>query len=95
MHPWIAATIMGSIAVLSAGSLVRSLRDGVARSFVQEYYLDENPVGYALCILGELGIIALGAAAILYACGLIGNPIDAINSILPSFLSCSHGDCPP
>lgn len=95
MHPWLAAVVLGTIAVLSAWQLVRSLRDGVARSFVQEYYLDENPAGYLLCILGEIGIVILGAATVLHAFGVIGNPFDTINAVMPSFLSCSHGDCPP
>ena len=95
MHPWLAAAVLGCIAVLSVPTLVRGLRDGVASSFVREYHLDENPVGYSLCIMGEIGIIALGAAAVLHAFGIVGNPFAAIQSLLPSFLDCSHGDCPP
>ena len=95
MNPWIAATVMGCLGVLATFSLARGLREGVARSFVAEYYLDENPIGYSLCILSDLGIIALGIAAVLYAFGIIGNPIDAIDSVLPPFLRCSHGNCPP
>ena len=95
MRLWITATVMGCFAVLSAVGVVRSLRDGIARSFVREYYVDENPVGYSLCILSEIGIVVLGAATILYALGLIGNPFDTINAVLPPLLRCSNGDCPP
>lgn len=95
MHPWMAATVLGGFAVLAAFALARGLCDGVASSFVRTYRVDEEPVGYSLCILGDVGIVVLGTATVLYALGIIGNPFDAINAVLPSFLSCTHGDCPP
>lgn len=95
MHPWIAAAVLGGFAVLTAGVLARSLRDGVASSFVRTYHVDEEPIGYGLCILGEIGIVLLGAAMVLHAFGFIGNPLAAIDSVLPPFLRCSQGFCPP
>ena len=95
MHPWIAAGVLGCFAVLAACSLARALREGVASSFVREYHMSEDPVGYALCVLGELGIVVLGIATVLYAFGIVGNPFAAIDAMLPAFLRCGHGDCPP
>ena len=95
MHPWIAAAVLGGVAVVTAGTLVRSLRNGVASSFVRTYHVDEEPLGYGACILGEIGIILLGAAMLLHAFGFIGNPLAAIDSVLPTFLRCSQSFCPP
>jgi hypothetical protein len=93
-HPWIAATVLGLFAALVAWRLPRSLREGVASSFVREYHVDENPIGYSLCILSDMGIIVLGTAVVLHAFGILGEPFAAIDALLPPFLRC-QGSCPP
>jgi hypothetical protein len=95
LHPWIVALVMGSLAVLAAVAVARDLRTGVASSFVRQYHVDGDPVGYTLCILGEVGIVVLGAAMVLHAFGIVGNPIAAIDAILPAFLRCTQEFCPP
>jgi hypothetical protein len=93
MHVWTAAIVLGFFAVLAAWSVARALRDGVASSYVREYQLDENPVGYSLCIMSETGIVFLGAAMILHAFGIIDNPLAAIDAVLPPFLRCTPDAC--
>ena len=95
MPLWFVAVIFGCFAALAVGSIARAIRNGVASSFVRQYQIDENPAGYLLCLLSDAGIVVLGTAVVLYAFGLIGNPIDAINQFVPPFLRCSGGSCPP
>jgi hypothetical protein len=95
MHPWIAATVLGPLAVLAAWNVARAVREGVATSFVRKYYVDENPIGYSLCILSHIGIVTLGATMVLHAFGIIGDPIAAIDAVLPPFLKCEPLMCSP
>jgi hypothetical protein len=90
MNPWFAAAILGCLGVLATFSVVRGLREGVARSFVREYRIEENPISYTICLLGDVGMIAFGVASVLYALGIIGNPAGAISAILPPFLRCPN-----
>jgi hypothetical protein len=95
MHPWAAAIVMGGLALLAAWSVARALREGIASSFVRTYHVDEEPVGYGLCVLSEMGVVALGAATVLHAFGIIGEPFAAIDAAMPPFLRCDPGLCPP
>jgi hypothetical protein len=88
MPTWIVAIVGGFFAVLYVFSVARALRTGVASSFVRKYRVDEQPVGCSLCVLSDMGVVALVAAAVLWAFGIIGNPFEAIDAALPPFLRC-------
>jgi hypothetical protein len=88
MPTWVIATFGISFGVLATWRFVADLRRGISSSYVRVYHFDEEPVGYALCVASYMAIAALTFAMALHAFGLIGNPFDAINAVLPPFLRC-------
>jgi hypothetical protein len=83
MPLWVTATVMGVLGVLAACRLGHDLRRGVSSSEVREYRVDENPTGYWVSIGGLMFAVFLGAAEVLHAFELMGDPILAINNVLP------------
>jgi hypothetical protein len=83
--PWVTATVIGFFGVLAAWRLACDLRRGVSSSEVREYRVGENPTGYWVSIGGLMFIVFLGAAEVLHAFGLMGEPIATINAMLPLF----------
>ena len=85
MPPYVIALVFSGFAVIAGWTIRKACITGEIGGSMYHYKIDANPVGFAMAILLRVGIIAFAGAEIAYACGLIGDPILAIQHALPFF----------
>jgi hypothetical protein len=83
MPPYVVALIFSGLASIEAWSIRKAYLSGAIDGPNYHYRFNDNPLGFAAAIFLRVGIIAFAGAEIAYACGLIGNPIVAIQHALP------------
>jgi hypothetical protein len=89
------AAIFGPLMILAAWGIKRDLATGVARDELYSFRADRNPLGFLVVISGKIFIIGFGAAVILHAFGLMGDPVEALQPIFAPSFSWLRGFCPP
>jgi uncharacterized membrane protein YfcA len=85
MSPAFMAALFGLLAVVAAWSILRDLLAGVAQDELYKFRVSENPAGFLAIIGGKVFVVGFGIAMILYACGLIGDPMKALRTLLGPF----------
>lgn len=87
MPPLVMALIFGGLALLAGWSIRHDFVTGVASDDLYRFGSDDNPLGFAAIVAGKVFIIGFGAAEVLFACGLIGDPVLALRSALPFLMT--------
>jgi hypothetical protein len=85
MQPCYIALILWGLSACAFFGIIRSLSTGAATSTFT-YRVNQSPVAFVTVILGRFFLIGLAVAETLYAFGLTGDPIAALQSIMPSQL---------
>jgi hypothetical protein len=83
MPHYFIALVFSGFAMIAAWGIRKACIIGEIGGSMYHYKIDANPIGFAIAILLRVGIIAFAGADIAYACGLIGDPILAIQQVLP------------
>jgi hypothetical protein len=79
------AALFGLLAVVAAWSIARDLAAGVAQDDLYSFAVNRNPIGFLAVIGGKVFVVGFGIAMILYACGLVGDPMKALRTLLGPF----------
>jgi hypothetical protein len=88
MRPGYIALVFWVVAAFAVFGIVRSLRTGHATSPFT-YWRDQEPGLFWMTILVRISLVGLAIAETGYALGLTGDPIAALQSIMP-FLIRAH-----
>jgi hypothetical protein len=84
MRPGYIALVFWALSACAVFGILKSLRTGVATDTFT-YRQDQNPGMFMMVILGRMFVIAFAFAETLYALGLTGDPIAALQSIMPFY----------
>lgn len=79
-----AALLIGPFALIAAWSLVRAWRTGRIGSRGWTFQLGENPGGFWLVVVCDVGIVIFCLGVALHALGLFGDPAGPLRLALPS-----------
>jgi hypothetical protein len=82
MRPAYVALFFWVLAACAAFGIVKSWRTGVATNPFT-WRRDENPGMFMMVILGRVFLIGFAIAETLYALGLTGDPVAALQSVMP------------
>jgi hypothetical protein len=82
MPPYFVALVFSGLAVIAAWGIRKACITGEIGGSMYHYNIDANPIGFAMAIVLRVGIVVFAGAEIACACGLIGDPILAIQQAL-------------
>ena len=85
MSPAFLAAIFGLLAVVASWSIMHDLATGVAQDELYRFGANSNPIGFLAIIAGRVFVVGFGIAMILFACGLIGDPMKSLRALLGPF----------
>lgn len=85
MSPAFMAALFGLLAAIAAWSIMRDLAAGVARDELYSFAVSRNPIGFLAVIGGKAFVVGFGIAMILYACGLVGDPMKPLRTLFGPF----------
>lgn len=83
MPPAFIATVFGILSLAAIWDIRKNILSGTASSRGWTCTIDDNPVGFCLIVAMKGAIVGLAVAEILYAFGLVGDPIAHIKHALP------------
>lgn len=91
MSPAILALIFGLFGLAAAFGIWRSLRTGVTGTGFGAADIDETPIRYSFVIAGKALAVGYGAASVLFAFGLVGDPHVRLRTALQKLPLIIHG----
>jgi hypothetical protein len=83
MPPAFMATIFGILGLLAIWGIRNSIRSGTATDRGWTCTIEDNLIGFCLIVSTKAACVGLAVAEILYAFGLVDDPIAHIKHALP------------
>jgi len=87
MPPAFIAAVFGLLGLAAIYGIRKDISSGSATSRGWTCTIDDNPVGFCLIVAMKGALIGFAIAEILYACGLVSDPIARIQHALPFLAS--------
>jgi hypothetical protein len=83
MPPAFIATVFGFLGLCAIWGIRQNITSGIASSRGWTCTIDDNPTGFCLIVSMRAAFVVFAIAEILYAFGLVGDPLAQIRRALP------------